>query len=134
MELTNACAKFADPAFTRQWGVSTVCGVAAFNYYMLEGGTNWGWTGAPASGFTSYDYGAALDEERTLTDKFAVPKEIGYFQRALPWLAYQSGKCPRTYRRQGPQSAYQRTSATGPRFIGFRLGTPARRPTPLSPP
>ncbi|MCD3091929.1 beta-galactosidase, partial [Salmonella enterica] len=54
---------------------------------MLEGGTNWGWTGAPASGFTSYDYGAALDEERTLTDKFAVQKEIGYFQRALPWLA-----------------------------------------------
>lgn len=84
----SACAKFADPAFTRQWGVSTIGnGVTAFNYYMLEGGTNWGWTGAPASGFTSYDYGAALDEERTLTDKFAVQKEIGYFQRALPWLA-----------------------------------------------
>ena len=32
----SACAKFADPAFTRQWGVSTIGnGVTAFNYYML---------------------------------------------------------------------------------------------------
>lgn len=122
----SACAKFADPAFTRQWGVSTIGnGVTAFNYYMLEGGTNWGWTGAPASGFTSYDYGAALDEERTLTDKFAVQKEIGYFQRALPWLAATNPvSAPEPTDVKGsPVHAYQRTTgATGPRFIGFRLG------------
>ena len=100
-------------------------GVTAFNYYMLEGGTNWGWTGAPASGFTSYDYGAALDEERTLTDKFAVQKEIGYFQRALPWLAATNPvSAPEPTDVKGsPVHAYQRTTgATGPRFIGFRLG------------
>ena len=122
----SACATFADPAFTRQWGVSTIGnGVTAFNYYMLEGGTNWGWTGAPASGFTSYDYGAALDEERTLTDKFAVQKEIGYFQRALPWLAATNPvSAPEPTDVKGsPVHAYQRTTgATGPRFIGFRLG------------
>ena len=120
------CATFADPAFTRQWGVSTIGnGVTAFNYYMLEGGTNWGWTGAPASGFTSYDYGAALNEERTLTDKVAVQKEIGYFQRALPWLAATNPvNAPEPTDVKGsPVHAYQRTiNGTGPRFIGFRLG------------
>jgi len=31
---------------------------------MLEGGTHWGWTGAPASGLTSYATGAAHQLQR----------------------------------------------------------------------
>lgn len=73
------CDRFIDGNFMRQWGVNNVgSGVTAFNYYMAYGGTNWGYTGSPSSGFTSYDYGAAITEDRLLRDKFAVQKSIGY--------------------------------------------------------
>lgn len=41
-------------------------GVKIINYYMLYGGTNWGNLGYPG-GYTSYDYGSAMKEDRTLT-------------------------------------------------------------------
>ncbi|WP_253687198.1 hypothetical protein [Cutibacterium modestum] len=51
-------------------------------------------------------------------------KEIGYFQRALPWLAATnpvSASEPKDVK-GSPVHAYQRTiGKTGPRFIGFRL-------------
>lgn len=85
---TNECAKFVDSAFTRQFAVNNVAnGVTLFNYYMEYGGTNWGWTGDPGSGFTSYDYGAALAENRAITPKLAVQKEFGYLQNAVKPIA-----------------------------------------------
>lgn len=81
------CYTYTDGAFTRQWGVTNIGnGVTAFNFYMGFGGTNWGWTGSPSSGFTSYDYGAGITEDRTLTPKASVQKEIGYYERAVPSL------------------------------------------------
>ncbi|MDD0860046.1 beta-galactosidase [Arthrobacter alpinus] len=80
----DKCAEFVDPAFTRQYGVNNLNnGINMFNYYMQYGGTNWGWTGSPSSGFTSYDYGAPINEDRQLTLKAVVQKELGYFQRTL---------------------------------------------------
>jgi hypothetical protein len=38
---------------------------------MGYGGTSWGWLPAPVV-FTSYDYGAAIAEDRSLRDKAAV--------------------------------------------------------------
>ena len=82
------CYTYTDEGFTRQWGVHNIGnGVTAFNYYMAYGGTNWGWTGAPASGFTSYDYGAGITEDRTLTPKASVQKETGYYTKAVPELS-----------------------------------------------
>lgn len=82
------CYSYTDEAFTRQWGVNNIGnGVTAFNFYMAFGGTNWGWTGSPSSGFTSYDYGAGITEDRILTPKAGVQKEIGYFLRGVPHLA-----------------------------------------------
>ncbi|PWH06174.1 beta-galactosidase [Brachybacterium endophyticum] len=79
--------EFTDPAFTRQWGVRNLGnGVTAFNYYMAFGGTNWGYTGSPSSGFTSYDYGAGITEDRLVTGKLAVQKELAAFQDALPQI------------------------------------------------
>ena len=75
----DLCDSFIDGNFMRQWGVNNIgSGVNAFNYYMSFGGTNWGYTGSPSSGFTSYDYGAAITEDRALRSKFAVQKSIGY--------------------------------------------------------
>ncbi|WP_210115812.1 beta-galactosidase [Acidipropionibacterium timonense] len=123
----SQCYDYTDPSFIRQWGTTNIGnGVTAFNYYMLEGGTNWGWTGAPASGFTSYDYGSSITENRVLTEKVAVQKEIGYFQRALPWLtASDPVDAPAATEVKGAAvKSYQRLAGTdpqGPRYLGFRL-------------
>ncbi|GAA1484066.1 beta-galactosidase [Brachybacterium fresconis] len=125
--------EFTDPAFTRQWGVRNLAGgVTAFNYYMVFGGTNWGYTGSPSSGFTSYDYGAAITEDRELTEKLAVQKELGYLQQALPQIASMAPVAPQALRENsgGAIQAYQRlgtddegsaTDGGRPRLLAFRL-------------
>ncbi len=128
---TEACEGFVDPAFTRQWGMINLGnGVTAFNYYMITGGTNWGYTGSPSSGFTSYDYGAALSEDRVITPKLAVQKELGYFQLGLPQLssmrpveapspAEVSGAPLRVYARQATDD--DSATGNGARFLGVCL-------------
>jgi hypothetical protein len=125
--------EFTDPAFTRQWGVRNLGnGVTAFNYYMAFGGTNWGFTGSPSSGFTSYDYGAAITEDRGLTEKLAVQKELGALQQALPQIASMTPIAAPALAEQdgGAITAYQRISTDGetsatddgaPRLLAFRL-------------
>ncbi|HEY1714985.1 MAG TPA: beta-galactosidase [Solirubrobacteraceae bacterium] len=54
------------------------------NFYMTVGGTSWGWEPAPVV-YTSYDYGAAINEARQLRPKASTMKEIGLFlQSAAP--------------------------------------------------
>ncbi|KAJ3987841.1 glycoside hydrolase family 35 protein [Lentinula detonsa] len=52
------------------------------NYYMLFGGTSWG--ALPYPVYTSYDYGAAITEARTLTEKYTELKLQGMFLRSSP--------------------------------------------------
>ncbi|OKL54389.1 hypothetical protein BSZ39_04330 [Bowdeniella nasicola] len=125
------CYSYTDEAFTRQWGVNNIGnGVTAFNFYMAFGGTNWGWTGSPSSGFTSYDYGAGITEDRTLTAKASVQKEIGYYQKAVPELAQMDpGKDPKLSASGLGARAYLRQAITpdgsatgnGVRSIAMRL-------------
>ncbi|MBV9838158.1 MAG: beta galactosidase jelly roll domain-containing protein, partial [Solirubrobacterales bacterium] len=56
------------------------------NFYMTFGGTSWGWLPAPVV-YTSYDYGAALDEARQIRPKATAMKEIGLFLRSVPQIA-----------------------------------------------
>ncbi|WP_143180842.1 beta-galactosidase [Buchananella hordeovulneris] len=128
---TDQCAVYTDPAFTREFGlVNLANGVTAFNYYMIIGGTNWGWTGAPASGFTSYDYGAALNEDRLITPKLAVQKELGYWQNAVPQFASmdpvaapavegQAARGVKAYARVATDKASSATG-NGTRLLAFR--------------
>jgi len=53
-------------------------GATAQNFYMLFGGTSWGWQAIPQN-YTSYDYGAAITEARQLGPKYYEDKRIGYF-------------------------------------------------------
>jgi beta-galactosidase GanA len=55
------------------------------NFYMTFGGTSWGWLPAPVV-YSSYDYGAAIDEGRQLRPKAATMKELGYFLASVPSL------------------------------------------------
>ncbi|MFD5654045.1 beta-galactosidase [Streptomyces sp. NPDC127039] len=110
---TTECAKFVDPSFARQFAVNNLAnGVTMFNSYMEYGGTNWGWTGDPGSGFTSYDYGAAISENRRITRKLSVHKEFGYLQKAvIPIASAQDVTAPDvTATGGGPVKAQQRLS------------------------
>ncbi|KAG7094115.1 hypothetical protein E1B28_007729 [Marasmius oreades] len=50
------------------------------NVYMLFGGTNWGQTAAPVS-YSSYDYGAGINENRIATPKMNEMRLQGLFLR-----------------------------------------------------
>ncbi|HEX6472978.1 MAG TPA: beta-galactosidase [Streptosporangiaceae bacterium] len=58
-------------------------GATAFSYYMGFGGTNWGWLAQPNDVYTSYDYGAAITENRQLTAKYDEFKRQSLFLRAV---------------------------------------------------
>src|SRR5271166_4879139 len=61
-------------------------GVTMLNLYMTYGGTNWGWLPEPGV-YTSYDYGAAINEQRRLTGKYTEQKLIASFTQAVSQLA-----------------------------------------------
>ncbi|KAL7931063.1 glycoside hydrolase family 35 protein [Trichoderma chlorosporum] len=59
-------------------------GVTIFNLYMIFGGTNWGNLGHPG-GYTSYDYGASIREDRTVDrEKYSELKLQGQFMKVSP--------------------------------------------------
>jgi beta-galactosidase GanA len=61
------------------------------NFYMTFGGTSWGWLPAPVV-YSSYDYGAAIDESRQLRPKSNALKELGYFvQSVAPLTKVEKG-------------------------------------------
>ncbi|GKZ39815.1 hypothetical protein AbraIFM66950_001273 [Aspergillus brasiliensis] len=62
----NACAVLLNNEFERVFYKNDYSfGVKIFNVYMAFGGTNWGNLGFP-EGYTSYDYGAAIKEDRSV--------------------------------------------------------------------
>ncbi|KAG9090402.1 hypothetical protein FS749_000548 [Ceratobasidium sp. UAMH 11750] len=58
-------------------------GISLQSLYMMYGGTNWGNLAAPVV-YTSYDWGAAISEDRSLTSKFHEIKLQGLFLHASP--------------------------------------------------
>jgi hypothetical protein len=61
-------------------------GVTIFNIYMTYGGTNWRNLGHPG-GYTSYDYGAVIAEDLTVSrEKYSEAKlEVNFL---MAWPAY----------------------------------------------
>jgi len=62
-------------------------GGTAVNFYMTYGGTSWGWLADPAKVYSSYDYGAPIDESRHLDAKYDQMKRFGYFVNTVKPLA-----------------------------------------------
>ncbi|KAK0504453.1 glycoside hydrolase family 35 protein [Armillaria luteobubalina] len=82
------CAVLTGPdfmsVFNRQLWASNA---KLINYYMLYGGTSWGaipFPGVFVPVYTSYDYGSAISEDRTLTSKFDELKLESFFIRSSP--------------------------------------------------
>lgn len=76
-----------DAAYERRFYLTNLAnGIKIHNVYMTFGGTSWGWLPAPVV-YTSYDYGAAIDEARNLTGKATPMKQIGSLLATFPDLA-----------------------------------------------
>lgn len=60
--------------------VTTLDRVTAMSLYMLFGGTNWDWLGAPFVA-TSYDYSSPISENRMINEKYAETKFFDHFLR-----------------------------------------------------
>jgi beta-galactosidase GanA len=75
------------------YGTNIANGLTLQSFYMTFGGTSWGWLPAPVV-FTSYDYGAAIDEARRLRDKAATMKQLGQFIAAVKPLTQMSKGAP----------------------------------------
>lgn len=78
-----ACRKLTGPDFERVFYEANIAqGSTMQSFYMTFGGTSWGWLAYPGV-YTSYDYGAALNESRQLTPKYYQQKLLGYFVDAV---------------------------------------------------
>ena len=79
----DKCAQLINDQFANVFYKQNIAaGATAQSFYMLYGGTNWGWLSIPEN-YTSYDYGAAIRETRQLDPKYYEDKLIGYFTQAV---------------------------------------------------
>ncbi|HEV2783812.1 MAG TPA: beta-galactosidase [Actinophytocola sp.] len=73
------CRTMTGPTFERMfYGNNIENQFTVHNIYMTYGGTSWGWQADPNVVYTSYDYGAAFNEQRELTEKVPVLKQQAY--------------------------------------------------------
>ncbi|KAK1655965.1 family 35 glycosyl hydrolase [Colletotrichum phormii] len=79
------CAALLNHEFERVFYKNNFgAGVTIYNLYMIFGGTNWGNLGHPG-GYTSYDYGAAITEERSVSrEKYSELKLEAQFMKVSP--------------------------------------------------
>ncbi|MFJ3302100.1 beta-galactosidase [Streptomyces sp. NPDC086549] len=76
-----------DAAYERRFYLTNLAnGITLHNVYMTFGGTSWGWLPAPVV-YTSYDYGAAVDEARNVTEKIAPMHQLGHMFQRVPDFA-----------------------------------------------
>ncbi|GAA4135107.1 beta-galactosidase [Actinomadura keratinilytica] len=77
----DKCRELTGPNFMKVYYKSNLIasGATMFGYYMSFGGTNWGRLAQPNDVYTSYDYGAAITENRQLTGKYDEFKRQGLF-------------------------------------------------------
>jgi beta-galactosidase GanA len=80
----DACRRLTGPTFERMFYDNNIENQFTLqNIYMTYGGTNWGWQADPNVVYTSYDYGAAFNEQRQLTEKIPVLKQQAYLVHSV---------------------------------------------------
>ena len=82
------CRALTGPVFERMFYANNIENqFTVQNLYMVYGGTSWGWQADPNVVYTSYDYGAAFNEQRELTEKVPVLKQQAYLVASVRDLA-----------------------------------------------
>ncbi|KAL4887612.1 glycoside hydrolase superfamily [Aspergillus karnatakaensis] len=78
----GGCEERTDESFVNFYYRDNVAQrVTILGLYMIHGGTNWGWLAAPFV-TSSYGYGAAIAENRTIGSKYYEIKSLALFTRA----------------------------------------------------
>ncbi|WP_240499950.1 glycoside hydrolase family 35 protein [Sphingomonas montana] len=98
------------------YGTNIANGITVQSFYMTYGGTSWGWLPAPVV-YTSYDYGAAIDEARGLRPKALELKQLGQFLAAAPDIARMDRAPPATASDPDIQVYHNVNAATGARLL-----------------
>ncbi|MEW7847628.1 beta-galactosidase [Massilia aurea] len=75
------------------YGTNLINRITIHNIYMTFGGTSWGWLAGPVV-YTSYDYGAAISEDRGLRPKAYALKQQGMFVQAAEQVLAEMDKGP----------------------------------------
>lgn len=87
----DACAQLTNGSFVRVFDKSLLGnGVKFVSQYMGYGGTNWGNLAFGGLVYTSYDYGAGVNEKRIVRDKLRELGLIGSFLQSFPAFANAS--------------------------------------------
>ncbi|WP_431873773.1 beta-galactosidase [Amycolatopsis sacchari] len=85
------CAQLINDQFANVFYKQNIAvGATGQSFYMLHGGTSWGWSAIPQN-YTSYDYGAAITEGRQFDPKYDEDKLIGYFTQSVAPLTKTDG-------------------------------------------
>jgi len=88
------CAQLINDRFASVFYKENIAaGATAQNFYMLFGGTSWGWQAIPQN-YTSYDYGAAITESRQFDPKYYEDKRIGYLLHAVTPITQTDAMAP----------------------------------------
>ena len=96
------------------YGTNLINRITIHNVYMTFGGTSWGWLGGPVV-YTSYDYGAAISEDRGLRPKAYALKQQGMFVQAAEQVLAEMDKGPELAPATGNLKIYHN--------VNRRLGT-----------
>lgn len=105
------------------FGSSLINGLSIHSLYMAFGGTSWGWTPASVV-YTSYDYGAGIDEARGLRDKQYTLKQMGQFVQAAEPLLSAMTKAPPLASSNPKVKLYHNTSPYGHGNLIFAIHEP----------
>ena len=96
------------------YGTNLINRITIHNVYMTFGGTSWGWLAGPVV-YTSYDYGAAISEDRGLRPKAYALKQQGMFVQAAEAVLAEMDKGPPLAPADGKVKVYHN--------VNKRLGT-----------
>jgi beta-galactosidase GanA len=127
------CAALTGPSFEDTfYRYYLAQGVTMQSIYMTVGGTDWGFVPAPFM-YTSYDYGSAISEPGTLSDKYDALKLAGEISQALPALAKTDQVTAPTI--SGLETFEERNPTTGTTFLylGDDGATPVTTSLPTDP-
>ena len=98
------------------YGTNLANNITLQSFYIAYGGTSWGWLPAPVV-YTSYDYGAAISEDRALRPKAEELKQLGEFVQAVPDLAKMEKAEPLTVSSPAIQIYHNRNPDTDARLL-----------------
>ncbi|MES3020444.1 MAG: beta-galactosidase [Pseudomonadota bacterium] len=96
------------------YGTNLINRITIHNVYMTFGGTSWGWLAGPVV-YTSYDYGAAISEDRGLRPKAYALKQQGMFVQAAEQVLAEMDKGPELASASGKVKIYHN--------VNQRMGT-----------